>query len=180
MADDLLPRHVLTETSIEDMRRKWFGYLVVNVCAERYLAAKKNLIHNPTALIESALGAADRARFADARALKAYAGSAQSPGPQAAACPYSYGHAAPGADVQVTRACAQHSDRTALQIDPVDAENGHCGDFIRDHVEDNAALAECGGVATRALVRVTDGLGVVFQVFDSGVKGGAQEAGQLA
>jgi hypothetical protein len=89
-------------------------------------------------------------------------------------------YAAPRADVQIARAGAQHSDKTVLQIDPVDAEDGHCGDFIGSHVEDNAALAECGGVATRALVRVTNGVGVVFQVLDPGIKGGAQGAGQLA
>lgn len=87
------------------------------------------------------------------------------------------GHAAPRTDVQVARAGAQHSDRTVLQFDPVDAEDGHCGDFIRNHVEDDAPLAECGGVATRALVRVTDGVGVVFQVFALASKAVRKERG---
>ena len=67
-----------------------------------------------------------------------------------------------------------------LQIDPVDAEDGHRSDCVRNHVENNARLAESGGVATRALVQVANSVWVVFQVFDSGVKRRAQGVGQLA
>jgi hypothetical protein len=65
-------------------------------------------------------------------------------------------------------------------LDPVDAEDGHGGDFVGDHVKNNARLTERGGVAARVLVRVTDGVGVVSQVFDSGVERGPRRVGQLA
>ena len=54
VADDLLPPSCPSGTPIDEMRRKWLGYLVVNACAERYLAAKRNLFHCSDALTESA------------------------------------------------------------------------------------------------------------------------------